>query len=788
MAEVERRRGNDAGSVEALDRYLEMRPGHHPPRRRLAEALSRLGNLDEAITHYERLLAANPTDPALLTELGILYESSGKLEQAVPFYTRAIETSAEPDAELFLRLGRLHRWDSRPEEAALSYQNWAQLKGGWSPALDPVRAELAEALVDSGRADQALPHLEAILERSPHNETALLLAARAATQLEQPAPAVQYLEELSCLRELEPTEQLWLADLYRAVDRSEESLLLYESVMRDIETPSAATVETLGDLRREVGDDRGALSAYQRLDHAAGSARLLLKIAGSAAAAGEIDVAKDAYEEYLADHPREVSPRLEAARFLVQAGLADRALELYREVLELGGAEDLRFTELARAALAAEEFGEAEIWARQAIAAEEETPQADIALAQSLHLQGETKEAETVLLEVLEEARQDSEALAWLGYFAIAQDRHLKAYNFFEQAIAAGAVDAASLHLWQGKAAHERRDYLRAAKAYDRADASGIHRLELRAAREELASATVPELGVPASFFSDSNDLRLKGAGLSVGIWTGKAASLQVELGGVEVSQNDTSFTRTVASLEIDNVFAGPRLQFSGRLGIEDYRDAPNIGVGGLGIQYYYPGGSELGAGVARRSLWPAHDLREPRQFNRIIDLALLPPDFAVNSFSGYFDNRTEKDHYFRFWGGGSRFDDGNWQGSFYAHYQLPLETAYGHWTVLRPNLYLEGFKEKNVAYYSPGFHATLGTMIHTIQTSDRWVFELEANPQLLVTDGELGFGVHGLADVGVEMGPTHLGGGLFVFYDQIDDYLMWRLAGRFSVHLGGRR
>jgi hypothetical protein len=75
--------------------------------------------------------------------------------------------------------------------------------------------------------------------------------------------------------------------------------------------------------------------------------------------------------------------------------------------------------------------------------------------------------------------------------------------------------------------------------------------------------------------------------------------------------------------------------------------------------------------------------------------------------------------------------------------------------------------------------------MLHAIRRFARWHFETEINPQLLRTDGAFGAGGHGLLNLGARIGGVSATGGVFVFWDGLEDHLQWRVGGRVSVPLG---
>ena len=129
-----------------------------------------------------------------------------------------------------------------------------------------------------------------------------------------------------------------------------------------------------------------------------------MKVARTAARAGQLTLASETYDRYARLHPGDLTGRLEAARYNASAGRPQVAITHYRAFIDAAGPADLRL-ELAHVYLAAEQFETAEQWARQAMVAGEDADAAGLALAQSLHLQGRHSDARAVLTLLLHIAR-----------------------------------------------------------------------------------------------------------------------------------------------------------------------------------------------------------------------------------------------------------------------------------------------------------------------------------------------------------------------------------------------
>jgi hypothetical protein len=185
---------------------------------------------------------------------------------------------------------------------------------------------------------------------------------------------------------------------------------------------------------------------------------------------------------------------------------------------------------------------------------------------------------------------------------------------------------------------------------------------------------------------------------------------------------------------------------------------------------------------LARQPILPLVGPTPLRQFNRVLDVGSVGPDFFSDGLQVSAEFATRPSHRARLEAGLERLRDGNRQTSLYTHYQMNLTSTPRQWAVLRPNVFFETFDSKRDAYFSPRRHLTIGTMLHVVRRYPGWDVELELNPQLLRTDGATGFGSHGVLNLTRRLGHATISGGTFVFYDAVDDYLQWRVGGRVTI------
>ena len=777
LAEAWRKLGDEHQTADALASYVRLRSQDWRAREHLAQILAKHGSIDEAIRMYEALTADKPGDAELLRSLGLLHETANHLAPAVDIYVQSIAASRSPKPELLLRVARVNRWLGRHEAAISRYESY--LLTSSDPQLSRIaEAELALSLLETGRGAEALARVRAGAG-AVLSPAELVIAARAATAIGQPADAARYLALLSETRELDVQERRWLASQYRASGDHARALSEYERAAAATSMPDDEVLEAIGDLRYDLGHFSVALESFRKI---ADADRVALKIARSAARAGELALASDAYERHVRLHPDAIAARLDAARYQASAGRPELAIAHYLAFINAKGAADLRL-ELARAHLAAGRFEEAEAWSRQAIAAAESEDEATIALAQSLHLQGRHREAHSTLATLGPPAQLRKEANEWRGYVAMALDRHLEAFRSFERALAAGAREASQLLLLQSTAALKRGDFGRSLQSIVAAAEKGAVPATVDAARRQLRSATLPTLYVPVWSAGDSNDLFVTQArGGVFFLLPAHKGRLTLEAGAGVMSQREFSARADAFKLRMSHVFPVPQLSLDLAAGVNRYDTAGERMTWQVTGLYSLADGTTIGVDAIRDAVLPALGRSDMRQFNRVLDLRALGPAFESTTFRGLLEVTPFPTQQSHLEGGAERFQDGNRRSFTYLHHQVPLASSARTWTALRPNLFFETFTRESPFYFSPRRHITAGTMLHMINRRNAWEIEWEINPQLLHTDGATGAGAHGLFNLGARIKGALLNGGAFVFWDGLEDHVQWRVGGRVSV------
>jgi Flp pilus assembly protein TadD len=786
LGEAYHRMANEAEEARAWRKYLQLRPDDDQARLWLARSFARSDSPAQAEAHYRTLLSTGRATPEVVREAARWFESQGKLRDAIAQYLAVMRRSEKADPEICLRLARLHRWTKQPGDAAAWYRAFLA-ESGKTPAEEVIeaRAEFATTLLEVGRPDAGLAEARAVLAHRPAEPASLLLAARAASELKLPKLTVEYLERLSGQRRLRPEERLWLAGQYRAADQPRQALSILEDVRAHGPALGREDLEALGDLRAELGEPRQAIEAYQQLLAERRDPRLYIKLARVAGKTGPPQLAADSFRAYLDVYPKDWEAHLSAARFYSSAGRYTDALTHYEPYVAQKGSEGLAL-ELAAVYLGAGKFDDGERWALQAVEDHPEDPKARLALGQALHLKGQGDKADEVLNEIAHAQPDDPETMLWLGRAQMARNRHLAAYMSVEHAIRKGAKEP-EFFMAQGDAARKRGDYGRSMDRYLTAEQAGENPATVEAAREEVDAETVSTAAPLATVSGDSHGLRTRQVGAAWNFRPTLSLPLNLQAAYGEISQRETRFQRRTVQLSSGTVFVKPEIGLNFRAGLERYQGGSSAATGQIEGRYFFKGGSEAGLRFSRESLWSGYDRRDPRNFNRIRDLSGIAPNFTMTGVQGSWIHVSRANKQLQVNTGFDNYQDHNRRSYLYTHYQIPLKDAYGNWTVLRPNFYIESYKTESPFYFSPRRYMTGGVMYHTVRKLSEWTVEGEVNPRLVGYEDAIGVGAHAVLDIRRRYRDIEIGGGAFFAIEQRTGYKQWRFSGGVSIPLGRR-
>lgn len=166
-------------TAAAAQKPKEFRPSYYA-----AEALAAAGQIDKAETYYKSALEADPKSAA--AELGLAHAlaRADRLPDAATHFQKAAELDPQYRNDL-LELASMFETKKQAADAIAIYQQFPDNPG--------AQERVGALLLESGRADEAIPHFLAAIEKSPStaNRAALAAAYVKNTEPEKALPVVQ---------------------------------------------------------------------------------------------------------------------------------------------------------------------------------------------------------------------------------------------------------------------------------------------------------------------------------------------------------------------------------------------------------------------------------------------------------------------------------------------------------------------------------------------------------------------------------------------------------------------
>lgn len=277
----------------------------------------------EAATYFTQALERDPNDFAALFHLALARSLLGQDEQAIAAYKRVLEL--KPGLyEAELNLGMVLLRQKRAAEALPHLEAAAASK----PEQARAQLYLGLALLENGRLAEAQKALETAVARDPNSALAHLALARALSRQGRLAEAEPHFRKAA---ELDPSFQdsLWeLAALLEAKGRKDEAIAIYQQFPEN-----AAARERLGQLLLDADRPGDAVAhlewAVARSPTTANRTALALAYARS----GQVEKGLEQLRQALAQDPTAVDLHLVYGRLLRdQKRFAEAAGEFLRYV------------------------------------------------------------------------------------------------------------------------------------------------------------------------------------------------------------------------------------------------------------------------------------------------------------------------------------------------------------------------------------------------------------------------------------------------------------------------
>ncbi len=312
-------------AVADFETALKKDPNFHPANFNLARMAMKKQDTPAARQRLQLILDRAPNQPQALLALASLLQKDGKESEAVKLWEQARENNPKA-VEPRIHLARYYR-GKKDLPAALAMAKEAYELAPYSPA---AQFEFAIAKMSAGEPKEAVPIIQAIVERFPSSEQAMELLAQAYNQSGDAealkTTLVDHLQRFpEAIKARVALARLHLTKSdYTAAQKLADELIV-------IGPDKAAGYSLQGDINFAQREIPKALDAYRKAHEREADSQSLLKLyAAHQQNGGDTEM----LDEWLAEHDDDVPVRVTKAMADISAGRQAEAVLQYEKVLE----------------------------------------------------------------------------------------------------------------------------------------------------------------------------------------------------------------------------------------------------------------------------------------------------------------------------------------------------------------------------------------------------------------------------------------------------------------------
>jgi tetratricopeptide (TPR) repeat protein/opacity protein-like surface antigen len=502
------RRSGDTRRVEAFYRERLARNANDlAALKALAEASATPARCSESVEFSRKGLGLAPADTSLELRLARSLLLCQQYAEAIPHYQRVV--AADPSAEGALsELGSALLRARRNAEAIEVFQKVLQA----NPQHSDANIGLALALAANHNYDEALQRYDEVLKRSPDNYDALQGKAYVLFWTGQYGPARAIFESLAAkkpddaqnaqaLKGISSAEEeaKWAA-LRPASGAPPQDLLAYCEKRLAAYPDDLQALKGRASAQTQLNDFPAAIESYRRvLEKYPDDRTSKMELARLSGRLGQYDASVKYYREVLKDSPDDREALESLARVYVWSKQDREALPIYRDLLARDPANNSYRLELARIQVRAQD----RIAAREALTAvlagDPQNRDAHLELARLDLRQGDRMAALSHFDAVLKQDPQDRTALLGKAQIAYYQGDLRRAYTTASELVAAqpDSFDATFLLANIEHARHHRKKSL---QLLDRADTISPNNSEVFAMKQRLREESAITIHTSTSY------------------------------------------------------------------------------------------------------------------------------------------------------------------------------------------------------------------------------------------------------------------------------------------------
>ena len=313
----------------------------------------RVRNVTEAMLWYERAKTADPASPLAWLAIGALHESEGKQREAELAYLEAVSVD-QNSTMAWYELGRFYSEMGEYEMAYANLSRGLEINDTYAPAWALLGDLYIRGVLPNSSYEQAIAAYEKALHADPSlynvatkleklygetqadGESAIVLAAQGLTLMREGSveEAVEILQRAVAIDQKQGGLWLEIGAAYESLQQPQEAISAYEKALAWKDTPEAWA--GLGSALLSAGDVSEAIRAYERATERDDSVpEYWVKKGNAEYHFGAYDDAIHSYEKSIETGiANQDGIRLNIIEALRKAGKIDRAVEIFREVLE----------------------------------------------------------------------------------------------------------------------------------------------------------------------------------------------------------------------------------------------------------------------------------------------------------------------------------------------------------------------------------------------------------------------------------------------------------------------